>query len=352
MKVRTQVLIVVAMIIVTAQAVAAQSITINYSTHFPPGSLQGGTSVARWADEIAKQTEGRVKVRIHYSESLAKSSEVLDAIAGGVADAGLVIAGFYPAQLPLWNAVGTLHDMDLTLRLGILEQMQVARRMMRDFPELEKEFDTLGLKAMYLHASAPHAIMTKRPVRAVSDLTGLKIRTYGTGIPKMFSAIGAIPAGIPGGEIYTALSSGAVDGAYTVIDSFTSLKLDEVTGHLTLLGNGGNTPYLHIGIVTALNKRVLAKMSEKDRAVVAAVSLDNERWLAQKMLDGHNSGIEQMRKKGVKVYRLSEDELKRWREKLPNLYEEAADWLNKRGKPGSQFVETLKRVATETAARR
>lgn len=352
MKVRAKSLIAVAMIVLGAQAVAAQGVTINYSTHFPPGSLQGGASVARWADEIGKQTEGRIKVRIHYSESLAKSSEVLDAIAGGVADAGLVIAGFYPAQLPLWNAVGTLHDMDLTLRLGILEQMQVARRMMGQFAELEKEFDTLGLKAMYLHASAPHAIMTKRPVRTVSDLKGLKIRTYGTGIPKMFSAIGAIPAGIPGGEIYTALSSGAVDGAYTVIDSFTSLKLDEVTGHLTLLGNGGNTPYLHIGIVTALNKRVLAKMSEKDRAVVQAVSLDNERWLAQKMLDGHNGGIEEMRKKGVKVYRLSDEEIKRWREQLPNLYEEAADWLNKRGKPGTQFVETLKRVATETAVRR
>lgn len=352
MKIAAQVLVAIAMIVASDRGVAAQTVTINYSTHFPPASLQGGASVARWAEQIAKQTDGRVKVRIHYSESLAKSSEVLDAIAGGIADAGLVIAGFYPAQLPLWNAVGTLHDMDLTLRLGVLEQMQVARRMMREFPELEKEFDTLGVKAMYLHASAPHAIMTKRPIRAVSDLAGQKVRTYGTGIPKMFSAIGAIPAGIPGGEIYTALSSGAVDGAYSVIDSFTSLKLDEVTGHLTLLGNGGNTPYLHIGIVTAVNKRVLAKLSDKDRSVVEGVSLDNERWLAQKMLDGHNEGIEQMRKKGVKVYRLSDEEIKRWRDTLPNLYEEAADWLNKRGKPGSQFVETLKRVATETAARR
>lgn len=219
--------------------------------------------------------------------------------------------------------------------------------MMREFPELEKEWDTLGLKLLYLHASAPHAIMAKRPVRALGDLAGMKIRTYGTGIPKMFSAIGAIPAGIPGGEIYTALSSGAVDGAYTVIDSFMSLKLDEVTGNLTLLGPQGNTPFLHIGIVTAINKSSLARIGERDRAIVEAVSQDTERWLAQKMLDGHNAGIEQMQKKGVKVQRLSEEDVKKWREKLPDLYGEAAEWLNKRGKPGSRFVEVLKRVATE-----
>ena len=56
-------------------------------------------------------------------------------------------------------------------------------------------------------------LLTKKAVRSVSDLKGMKIRVPNNIIQvKGFEVLGAAPAPMPLGEVYTALQQGVIDG--------------------------------------------------------------------------------------------------------------------------------------------
>jgi TRAP-type C4-dicarboxylate transport system substrate-binding protein len=59
----------------------------------------------------------------------------------------------------------------------------------------------------------PTAMVSKKPVRTLAELKGLKVRSSGK-IADMLKAAGASPVLVPGEEIYTALSTGVIDAAH------------------------------------------------------------------------------------------------------------------------------------------
>jgi len=59
----------------------------------------------------------------------------------------------------------------------------------------------------------PTAMLSKKPVRTLAELKGLKVRSSGK-IADVLKAAGASPVLVPGEEIYTALSTGVIDAAH------------------------------------------------------------------------------------------------------------------------------------------
>jgi TRAP-type C4-dicarboxylate transport system substrate-binding protein len=59
----------------------------------------------------------------------------------------------------------------------------------------------------------PTAMVSKKPVKTLEDLKGLKVRSSGK-IADMLKTVGASPVLVPGEEIYTALSTGVIDAAH------------------------------------------------------------------------------------------------------------------------------------------
>ena len=68
-----------------------------------------------------------------------------------------------------------------------------------------------NVKVLYLHAHGPGLLHTKKPVKTLEDLKGMKIRSTGFSA-KVVEALGAVPVAMPQGETYEALSKGIVDG--------------------------------------------------------------------------------------------------------------------------------------------
>ena len=59
----------------------------------------------------------------------------------------------------------------------------------------------------------PTEMVVDRPIESMEDFEGLKIRSSGA-LQTFLTEAGASASYIPGGELYTALSSGVVDGAH------------------------------------------------------------------------------------------------------------------------------------------
>src|SRR5258708_30096580 len=104
-----------------------------------------------------------------------------------------------------------------------------ARRKSGMVEALDKSYQKLGLKvvAVAISATKGYHIVLRAPVGPTGDLQGRKIR----GTPSYHSVInllGAAPVVLPGGEVYSALEKGVVDGAAWPASGILGMRWYEV----------------------------------------------------------------------------------------------------------------------------
>jgi TRAP-type C4-dicarboxylate transport system substrate-binding protein len=108
-----------------------------------------------------------------------------------------------------------------------------ARRNSGLFEAIDKHYQKHGLKLVALPISATkgYHIVLRAPVSANGDLAGRKIR----GTPSYHTVIGmlgASPVVLPGGEVYSALEKGVVDGAAWPASGVLAMRWYEVAKYM------------------------------------------------------------------------------------------------------------------------
>lgn len=94
-----------------------------------------------------------------------------------------------------------------------------------------------GVKSIALFANSPLWLLSHKPVRKVSDLSGQKVRTPG-GAPlhlEPYRKMGASPLSLPLGEVLPAMQNRTIDGFIGGFVVFTAFKYYDVAKGLTEL---------------------------------------------------------------------------------------------------------------------
>ncbi|HCB1455049.1 TPA: C4-dicarboxylate TRAP transporter substrate-binding protein [Citrobacter farmeri] len=85
-------------------------------------------------------------------------------------------------------------------------------------------------------------IISKKPIRKVEDLAGMKIRVPNNVMQiKAIQAMGATPTPMPLGEVYPALTQGVIDGVENPISVLQGQKLFEQAKYLSMVNYLTNT---------------------------------------------------------------------------------------------------------------
>jgi TRAP-type C4-dicarboxylate transport system substrate-binding protein len=216
---------------------AQDQIVLRYGTLDAPDSIIG--KAQDWyLTRVEELSGGRVKFERYWSESLVPARELLDALTTGISDVSFLIPGYFPSKLPLLTVatVPTTHSDAYTFGMALHD-------LVLETPAVSDELASWG--AVYLTSSPfpPFNILSKAPIDSVSDLKGLKIRTFG-GMATLVSRLGAVSVSIPTPEVYTALQRGTVDAAtyppFLVVD----FKFYETAKYLWDQPIGTNTSIL------------------------------------------------------------------------------------------------------------
>lgn len=102
----------------------------------------------------------------------------------------------------------------------------------------QKMLDTMeeasGMKGLgYYESSDFRELTSKTPVNSIDDFKGLKIRVMPNNLHvQLWESLGASPATISFGELYTALSQGTVDAQENPVELMLSSKFTEVQSYL------------------------------------------------------------------------------------------------------------------------
>ena len=108
----------------------------------------------------------------------------------------------------------------------------VMRREKGLFAALDKEYNKLGVKLVSLPPVAPYHFITRDPLNGSKpSLKGLKMRSNPS-LQNTILALGGSPVTMAGGEVYTSLQKGVLDGAAWTLVGVKDFKWHEVAGYM------------------------------------------------------------------------------------------------------------------------
>jgi tripartite ATP-independent transporter DctP family solute receptor len=117
------------------------------------------------------------------------------------------------------------------------------------WPKLEPAAEAKGLKILAVWENGyRHITNSKRPIVKPADLQGIKLRIpEGKWRLKMFQAYGANPSPMKLSEVFTALSTGVMDGQENPLTQIWSQKFQEVQKYLSLTGHVYTPAFVAVG---------------------------------------------------------------------------------------------------------
>lgn len=205
-------------LIVSSPALTADKvIKLRYSNFFPPPH-KNSINAEQWCREIEKRTNGKVKITYFPGGTLTPAPQTYDSVVKGIADIGYTINAYSRGRFPLSEVID--------LPLGYKSGLQATKMVNAYFQKFKpKEFD--DTKVLYMHGHGPGLIHTKKVIKSLDDIKGLRIKGSGT-TTKIVAALGGTPTTMPMGETYDALQKGLADGVILPLEALKGWRFGEL----------------------------------------------------------------------------------------------------------------------------
>ncbi|MBO6791629.1 MAG: TRAP transporter substrate-binding protein DctP [Dinoroseobacter sp.] len=283
------------------------------------GSETDQRSVAM-ASVFAPMVAGFADYQPGYNGTLFAQGTELEAIARGNLTMSIAsaqeLAQFFP-EFSIF-ATGYVHQ-------DAAHQVRVFNDPLMD-PFKQKVEDELGVKllsVMYLGRRHVNLRQTREEldVQTPADLAGVNLRMPGTDAWQFLgAALGASPTPLAFSEVYTSLSTGAVDGQDNPLPTVVDQKFYEVTKQIALTSHLVDLNYIAFSLET-WNSLTADQQLTVQRAADAAAAYGR-----LKQLDKENNLADFIRSQGVEIYT---PDLAAFREHVQGQYagsEVAASW--------------------------
>lgn len=225
-------------------------------------------NILQYAGDVEKATGGGLKIQVHAAGSLIKHPEIKKSVRQGIAPIGEILASLASNDSPVFGVDSVPF---LTGGYADAKKLYAAQK-----PALEQRLASEGLVLLYSVPWPPQGLYTKKEIKSVDDLSGLKFRTYNAATSRLAQLVNAVPTQIEVPDIPTAFATGRVEAMITSPSTGVNSKAWDFLTHYHDLQ--GWTPR---NIVFA-NKSAFDKLpAEQKKALTEAAKAAEERgWAA------------------------------------------------------------------------
>ncbi len=269
---------VLALSVATASAQEEKTYELKMATGWSGGPLMEIGAQA-FADKVRETSGGRIEVEVFPAGTLGPGLKVAETVQNKVADMGHTWIGYDWGVDP--TAVlfgGYAGSFDTEKMLHWLYRGGGAE-MMNDW-----RMETFNLVSMPLFIRTAEVFLhSRKPVRTLADLQGLKLRTAGAWLD-MAQDMGAAPVTMPGGDVYPALERGTIDATeWGTLWEDISPGFHQVTKYVIIPGVHQPTAPFEL----VIHPDVWTAFSDPDKQLIrdAAFSTTINSWLTIGMED-------------------------------------------------------------------
>jgi TRAP-type C4-dicarboxylate transport system substrate-binding protein len=217
---------------------------------------------------IPQRSGGRVEVKgATWAEMNITGTEIIRMTRQGQIDIGGAPLTYLAGEVPLLDAA------DLA---GLNPTVEQTRKVVDALtPIVNKDFERFNVRMIGTYPYPAQVFFCRKPVKDLADLKGRRIRTFGTSLNDLVTAIGAVPVSIAFAEVYGALERGVADCAITGTGSGNAAKWYEVTTHMYTLPVGWSLGgyYVNLGWWNKLDPAVRKFLEETYKEI------ENKQWV-------------------------------------------------------------------------
>nr|WP_051692784.1 TRAP transporter substrate-binding protein [Thioclava pacifica] len=241
---------------------ASAEVTLRLHQFLPETSFVPAQILNPWIAAVEEASGGRIKVEHYPSMQLGgKPTDLVDQVADGVVDIIWTLPGYTPGRFPRTEV------MELPFMVANAEAASAALWDLAQSDMMETDFRDVHLLGTWVHG--PGVIHANKPVRAIADFKGLKLRGPSRVTTKLLEHFGATAVGMPVPAVPEALSRGTIDGALLPWEVSASLKIGElVHNHTEFAG-----PSIYTAcFILAMNKERYGALDNDLKAAIDGVS--------------------------------------------------------------------------------
>jgi len=266
--------------------------TLTLVTTWGRGLAGVHDAAQRTADTITAMTDGQLTIDLKAAGELVGAFEVFDAVTSGQADMYHGADYYFVGQHPAY-AFFTAVPMGMTAQE--LANWYDHGGGMEFHDELGQIF---GLKSFEAgNTGAQAGGWFRKEITGPEDFNGLKFRMPGLG-GKALGKLGASVQNLPGGEVYQALSSGAIDGT-----EWIGPWADEKAGfqEITKFYYTAGFHEPGAGLSLATNRDVFDGLTPAQQKIIEIAAGEANQWNLAQFLTNNGAALTRLQAAGVKT---------------------------------------------------
>ena len=293
-------------------APAEEAIEWKFSAWSSRGMFAADEIDRVFIDTIEAASGGRLTFKFYGVGELVESDELFPATKSGLLDMA-TSCGYHVGELPF-------NEVEYNLPMGLPNLIE---HYILWYERGAYELAQAAYRPHNLHLLPPQIgselplIISKKEIRSIADIKGLKARAYGSHA-SLLEELGATVIWVPFAELYTALSTGVIEAAGNPsISEYTDLKLYEVADYVIL------PPLMPNFMVSVfVNLDSWKALPEDLQAIVTSAAMDASILCNQKYMYGDQRGREIMEAAGVEFVTLPPEDVVKMREVAYGIWDE------------------------------
>jgi len=302
-----------------------------------PGLGTGAENLARLIGELSG---GRIRVKVYGANELVPAFEVFDAVSRGTAELGHAAAYYWKGKVPAAQFFTTM-PFGMTAQEFNAWIYHGGGQALWD--EVYEPFGVRGVPAG--NTGVQMGGWFNREINSLADLKGLKMRIPGLG-GEVLRRLGGTPVNLPGGELFTALQSGAIDATEWVAP-YNDLAFGLYKAAKYYYYPGFHEP--GSGLELLINRKALGQLPGDLQAVVLnAAKVVNLDLLAEYTARNPDALRQLVDEHGAQLRKFPDDVLAQLRTVSAQVVAELADQDAVSGKVYRSYHDFLTRVRAYT----
>ena len=315
----------------TAHADDVRSRMIRFGYGLNENSNQG-RAAKLFAEEVAKASGGKLKVRTFGAASLGSDDQMQSALIGGAQE---MMVGSTA------TLVGITKEMAVWDTPFLFSSAEQADAVL-DGPVGRQVMDKLEEKGLvglvYWENGFRNLTNNTRPITRLEDFSGVKLRVMPNPVfLDTFKLMGANAVPLPFSELFTALETKAVDGQENPFNTILSSKFYEVQKYLTV------TNHVYSPWIVTVSKRWWDGLSQTEQNILMEAAKKARDFERQDTREEAARALAELKDKGMQINEVDPAEVQRMREQAAPAIQKVVDTV------GQQLFDQVRAEAERAA---
>ena len=257
---------------------------------------------------VEEGSNNSLEVQIFPSSQMGPDREMIEGVQTGVLEMCVPPSSFFPG----WDPAFAIIELPF-----MYPSKEVALKTLHsdEGKKMLKRLEALDLVGLgWLENGTRHVTNNVRSINSPDDLQGVKLRTMK--VPAhvdTFKALGANPTPMNFGEVYSGLQQGVIDGQENPVAHIYSQRFFEVQKHMSLTG------HVFTVYIPVISKTFFDSLSSEYQTLLLESMAKTEDYQQQLVNSEESSQLAEIEKSGVKVTRLTPEEIKPFMAKVESV---------------------------------